>query len=655
MQNKLKKVGIIFFYPGFFCYIRLYIIIKVQMEDIKRLENQYLKAKIAYYEGEPIMEDHEFDGLEKILKEAGSKVHEQVGSKRKDFDFSHPTKMLSLSKIQTEKGDHKKEEFLSWFSKRASIVGKTGMLEASPKFDGSAINIIYRDGRLENILTRGDGLAGKNLTKRLAPKVPNKVDAKGIVQIRCEVVVDTNLFEKKYASEFKNARNFVAGVLGKDDYDTEKINDLTLIPLHFITNGKHQTQDDFVLYSRIADREGKTEYPDFCRKWNTQFVFEQYEDIIKEFEEKRKTLNFQLDGVVISFPVQVRKDLGENDHDPEWALAIKFVPEGAVTKVVGVEWNIGKRGQFTPVVLLDPVELVGTTVKRASGYNAGFLKDNGLGKGAIVAVEKAGDIIPEIVKVIDECTETFVLPSQCPDCGTKLDFDGIHLTCSNEKCPGRIAKILATGSGILDLKGIGSERLKPFAKDFKNIYEIWIWVLKKETSLTIEKYGIAAGSRLHQIFTEAFLNIKSIPYEKVVQILGYENVGRKITQQLAREHAGLDFSYASLERALVEKLHTPEVESYIKEAVSTLESLGVTVDRPQAPKEDEGLTGVTLTGSPKAFGFPTKKEFLAKYPNLYEVDLKDATFLVTDDLNSTSSKMATANKKGIKIKTYGQF
>jgi len=137
-----------------------------------------------------------------------------------------------------------------------------------------------------------------------------------------------------------------------------------------------------------------------CKNWNKQFVFEQYEDIIKEFEEKRKTLNFQLDGVVISFPAQVRADLGENDHDPEWAVAIKFVPEGAVTTVNGVEWNIGKRGQFTPVVLLDPVELVGTTVKRASGYNAGFIFDNKIKKGTVVSIVKRGDIIPAIDKVI---------------------------------------------------------------------------------------------------------------------------------------------------------------------------------------------------------------------------------------------------------------
>jgi NAD-dependent DNA ligase len=256
--------------------------------------------------------------------------------------------------------------------------------------------------------------------------------------------------------------------------------------------------------------------------------------------------------------------------------------------------------------------------------------------------------------VIITSNKDVVLPSECPECKTETTFDGIHLMCPNEKCPGKIAKIIATGSGVLDLKGIGSERLKPFAKDFINIFQIWVFVLRMGGD-DLGKYGLEPGTRLNEIFVNAFKNIKSIPYEKIIRILGYENVGRKISQQLAREHAGLDFSYASLERALVDRVHTEEVESYIKDAVSVLETFGVIVDRPVAPKTD--TLGVVMTGSPKVFGFKTKKEFLIKYPNLVECSMTDAIckYLITDDLSSTSSKMKAANKKGIEIKTYGDF
>ena len=622
------------------------------MQDIKQLENQYLRAKIEYYEGTPIMSDSAFDALEKKLKEAGSKVHEQVGSKRKDFDFEHPTPMLSLAKHQTEEKDgvtyYADEEFNMWHKKRSHVLTPDTPLLGSPKFDGNAINIICRGVDVDQILTRGDGKSGKNITKRFLPAVGTpliledlEVTETDIIEIRCEVVIKKTIFEKKYAAEFANPRNYVAGVIGKDDYDETKVSELTIVPLQFLLNGK------FVGWSHFRKNP-------FCAKnWDTPFFAENYVDLIKEYEKLREEVDYLLDGVVIACPIHTRETLGQNDHDPEWAVAIKFVPEQVITSVNGIEWNVGKRGQLTPVVQLDTVQLAGTNVRRASGYNAGYLKDNGIGIGAMVSVAKAGDIIPEIQTVEIETPETFVLPNECPECGTKLTFDGIHLMCPNETCAGRISKILATGSGILDLKGIGGERLKPFAKDFKNIYEVWVFSVMNPNALG--KYGLEPGTRLHEIFVNAFLNIKSIPYEKVIQCLGYENVGRKISQQLAKEHAGLEFSYASLERALVDKVHTPEVESTIKEAVKELEELSVTVDRPEAPKSDGA--GVVMTGSPKAFGFKTKKEFLAKYPNLFECSMSDATckYLVTDDLNSTSGKMKQAAKKGIEIKTYGDF
>jgi DNA ligase (NAD+) len=360
------------------------------MQDIKKLEAQYLSAKISYYEGNPTMTDAEFDALEQILIKEGSKVHEQVGSKRKDFDFPHPTRMLSLAKIQTEKDNNKYDEFYKWFSKRASIVGKMGMLYASPKFDGSAINIIYRNGNLESILTRGDGFYGKTITNRLKSHVPPVISEKGIVQIRCEVVIDVNVFKKKYADEFANARNFVAGILGKDEEDKEKLNDLTIIPLHYIVDGEHQTLD-----SRIF-----SEYPNVKTNWNTAFVYEDYGKVLKLIEKERESLNFQLDGMVISFPEQVRSELGENDHDPHWSVAIKFPAEEVVSEVVDIEWNISKRGELTPVVIMKPVQLMGSLVKRASAYNAGYIIKNKIKPGAIISLRKSGDIIPEILSVI---------------------------------------------------------------------------------------------------------------------------------------------------------------------------------------------------------------------------------------------------------------
>ena len=631
--------------------------------DIQQLETQYLKAKVAYYDGNPLMSDAIFDIIEEELRQAGSKVIEQVGAKRKDFDFPHPTPLKSLAKLQTESingvTNYQEEAFDKWLYKRKNEINHAFKdliiqdIHYSPKFDGSSINIIYRDGKLESVLTRGDGKFGKDVTdrfrKHLLEKFEGSEGATNVIEIRCEAVMRKSTFEKKYSEEFANARNIVAGIIGKDDFDLEKVADITLVPLAFLIDGKHQNIEHLNWLSN--------EYPIFTTTHSGRIrpIVKDYLYIVKYMECLRKTIDFQLDGIVFALPIETREFLGENDHDPEWALAIKFVPEEVITPVIGIEWNLGKTGELTPVICLKPVTLAGTTVKRASGYNAGYIEKNNIGEGAFVSIAKAGDIIPEIQKIHNPGkVESF--PVNCPACNSELTFDGIHLMCNNDNCVGRIARKLGAAAAMLDLKGIAGKTLEPFAKDFKNMYKLMVWVLGAGAATNaIEKYGITWISRSHEIFCNAFLNIKSLKYSQVILMMGYDGIGRKVSEQAAREYCGLIPNYASLERALVSKLQEPEIVNHIKNAVSVLESLGITIDRPQDPKEDVGLTGVTLTGSPKTFGFKTKAEFLAKFPNLYECDLKDASFLITDDLNSTSSKMKTADKKGIAIKTYGDF
>lgn len=629
--------------------------------DIQQLETQYLKAKVAYYDGNPLMSDAAFDAIEEALRRAGSKVIEQVGAKRKDFDFPHPTPLKSLAKLQTEsvKGvtNYQEEAFDKWLSKRKNEIDHAFRdltiehMRYSPKFDGSSVNIVYRNRNLESVLTRGDGKFGKDVTDRFRKHLPAYIDIDGIVEIRCEAVMRKSIFEKKYAEEFANARNIVAGIIGKDDFDVEKVADLTLMPLHLLVDGKHE---NFLKVHEIMD--GHPIVADTIFGGKVRPIIKDYLYIVKYMEKFRETVDFQLDGIVFSLPEETREFLGENDHDPEWAIAIKFVPEEAVTSVIGVQWNLGKTGEMIPVVCLKPVQLAGTTVKRTSGYNAGHIVDNKLGEGAFVSIAKAGDIIPEIQNIINP-GKLEDLPSECPSCKGKLIFDGIHLMCTNDDCIGKVEKKLGAACGMLDLKGVSGQTIKPFAKDFVNMFEVMKWVLTEGETRAIEKYDIKFGSRSHEIFVNAFKNIQSLSYAQVILMMGYDGIGRKISIQIAKEHAGLEPDFTGLERALVDKLHEPDKVLYIKEAVRTLEALGVTIDRPEVPKVDNNSFGVVLTGSPKGFGYKTKAEFLAKFPNMFECSMsdKECKYLITDDLNSTSGKMKNAAKKGIEIKTYGEF
>ena len=629
--------------------------------NIQNLETQYLKAKVAYYEGNPLMSDTAFDAIEKELKAVGSKVINQVGSKRKDFDFPHPNPMLSLAKIQTESVDgvtnYQVETFQKWFNKINNLVFKStgnhiNNLFSSPKFDGNGINIIYVNGTLQSILTRGDGKFGKDITDRFQKYLPTQLDARDsipLMEIRCECVINQLVFDKKYFGKredglYANARNFVAGVLGKDDYSLEKVADLTLIPVALLING---TQTDLDMLPKKL----------FSETFQKKLYLKDYVDCIKSMEVLRQTFEIPLDGVVISAPYEYRDLLGENEHDPEWSIAIKFVSDEVVTRVMGIEWNISKTGELNPVVLLNPVELAGSIVKRASGYNAGYVVNNKIGADTFVSVAKAGDIIPEIQLITVESLVAFDLPTVCPHCESTLEFDGIHLICPNADCQGKIAKKLASASTSLDLKNVGGKTLEPFAKEFKNMYELMHWVLVYGNSTRIETFGIKYGSRSHEIFVNAFKNIKSLTYEQVIIMLGYDNVGKKLSIQIAREHCGLTPDYSGLERALVTMLHDKYVEAYIKTAVTTLESLGITIDKPKLQIMNTNTVYACLTGSPKEFGYKTKEEFMSKFSTILEVSItdKNCQYLITDSYDSTSSKMKTAEKKGITIKTYGDF
>ncbi len=621
--------------------------------DIKSLERLYLKAKVAYYDGNPIMTDSTFDALEEKLKMLGSKIIEQVGSKRKDFDFPHPTKMLSLSKIQTEENNYKEKEFIDWFNDKIKIIGKPiSYLIFSPKFDGSAINIIYKNKLLESVLTRGDGYFGKDVTDRFSEYLPKTIDEfDGIVEIRCEAVMPKSIFKEKYADKFANARNIVAGIIGKDEIDIEKIKDLILIPVNLLVNGKYQ---DITLLENFIKKSfifSKTLYTNIIK-----ITPQNYINTIKIWEIIRKDFNIQLDGIVFSFYPEYREILGENEHDPEWAIAIKFVPEEVITEVIGIEWNLGKTGELTPVIQLSPVKLAGTIVKRVSGYNAGYIIKNKIGPGTYVSITKAGDIIPEIQEVKIKTSKTFILPDKCPICGSKLKFDNIHLYCNNEECIGKTSRKLASICAILNLKGIAEKTIEPFAKDFNNMYELFMWILKNYNNkdFSLEKYGIKKNSRSHEIFVNAFKNIKSLTYSQVILMMGYEGVGKKLAEQVAKDYCGLETDYKGHEKTLIEKFKNKDIESYIKNAISELESLGIIVDKPVLNNNN---IYICMTGSPKEHGFKTKEEFISKFSNVKEVSITDpkCNYLITDSLNSISEKMKIAKKLGKKIITYSEF
>ena len=548
---------------------------------------------------------------------------------------------------------------MSWYNKRAYIINLKNLFKMfiSPKFDGNAINVVYIGGILTSIITRGDGTFGKDVTKRLESRFPKKLkfnnpdftlQSDDIIQIRCEIVIDKYLFHDKYKPlGFANPRNYVAGVIGGDDFDAVKVSELDPIPLHFLLNGEQLGSDSFMENELVSSTRFEEEYD-----------IRNYIDIIKKFEDMRDDFKYQLDGVVFAFQPEFREDMGQNSHDPEWSIAIKFIPEEAVTSVIGIEWNVGKTGELAPVIQLNPVLLAGTTVRRVSGYNYGYIINQKLGNSSVISLIKSGDIIPEVQSVLIQSVNFLDIPTFCPKCGTKLDIEDIHLMCNNESCSGRIGKQLSTNAKLIGLKGIGPKTLDWFSNDFSDIIDLIMWVNTTGNTKDIENYGIKYNSRSHELFLNTFNNIKSVSYAQVIVLMGFNNVGLKLAEQIAKMYVGITPDFTSQDGSLVDMLSKDETKLKVEEKVAKLISCGITVDIPTVKEKNDSTIFVCMTGSPKNFGFDTKSVFEEQMGGILEdvsITSKDCQYLITDDLNSTSSKMKTAQKKGIEILTYGEF
>ncbi len=618
------------------------------LNNLSRLERLYLDAKIKYYTvGSPIMSDGNFDLLEKHLKELNSKVINQVGSKVKDFDFPHNTKMLSLNKIQTEVGNDKLEEVKNWYYKRCEKIKLQPSLTSTPKLDGNAINLIYTHLGLTNVITRGDGICGKDITDRInsiLPKAsPISLDENDCLEIRCEVVISKSIFDEKWKGEYMNPRNFVAGILGSDEFNPQTVKDLKIAPLNFLLNSKHISYIDGFKGDNIIN----------MNLYTSHISMNEYTSEIANWEALRLEFPYQIDGVVLAFPEIYREQLGENDHDPEWAIAIKLIPELIQTEVTGIEWNVGKTGELTPVVLLMPVELMGTTVKRATAYNAGFINKNSLGIGTQVGIIKAGDIIPEIVEIYTKVDKPFSVPELCPSCTHPLKLDGIHLVCPNNECSGKSVKILNSGFKLLDIKGVGIATLDRFSEEFTNGLDLLIWLNKNLDTSELSRFGFDIGSKSHKNFINSIKQIKELEYWQIIQLLGINNVGSKISIQVARYLNELDYDFKGHDKSLLKELINSR--ELILDYIDELRSVGIEIIYPKATKNNS--ISVCLTGSPKEHGFKTKGEFLALFNGVEECDLSDSKcqYLITDSYSSTSSKMAIAKKKSIEIITYSDF
>lgn len=627
------------------------------MKSYTEKEKLYLNAKTRYYQGNPIMSDREFDELEKELKKEKSKVINIVGFNDRNLKFPHITPMLSLSKYQTNKttGQPPISEAIEWMKKR--IIGNQEHFEWTPKFDGNAASLQYKGGKLHIALSRGDGTNGRDITEKLYNQIPKTIPHKGNVEIRGEVVMPRDTFKKKYAKDFANERNLVAGILNKDVTPETKsrLNDLVFMAVEIKVVDESNTE--YINLDNLESWGFNKQYP-LEKYWVHYSEFEDHFYKMKEYREKR--CPFLLDGFVIKVAEKYRNQFGENSHDPNWAVAIKFAPKDVSTPNKTIEWSFGKTGELIPVGIFEPVDLDGTTVKRASLYNYGFVIKNQVYPGSECTIVKAGDIIPQVVAVTSVGDKSkFNAPTHCPHCGSPLVIEDVHLLCKNDDCVGIKRALYSQSIGQLSLFGIGSSMIRDlWESGFTNPLDL-LNPTKFNKAEVLKRGVISDGKTLDNLFAEIG-KVKKLSLRKIIMMLGFKGMGTSTSKQIANKIAGVPYDFSGLQKSIVEGFDPGQpkrikVDNAIGELMQFIDI--------EMPEDLSSKLGVEMTGSPKGVGFGSKDEFMeiAKKHNFIHTKISEAKVLVTDNLASTTGKMAKAEKMNsknpgsIEVLSYEQF
>lgn len=631
------------------------------------LEELYLKAKDAYYNEQPIMTDSEFDELERKLKDLKSNVVTLVGSWDRKAKISHPSPMRSLEKIQADKttGNAPISEFNKWLLNVLDECNTDSiMVEVGQKLDGNAVNLVYKNGSLTHALSRGDGEHGRDyLSKIDVSQIPQNIPIKEcVVEIRCEAVIAKETFAKKYAGTFSNERNYVAGILNSDDCTMEQRSEIDLVPVeyHRIVNGK-------IVYHNITDIGGWG-FKNYDKLFQTYRTFTRSESdseikftiLFKDYEDfKYNYSEYRVDGMVLKLNANHRETLGEVEHHPLWALAVKFKPEDCVTEVIGFEMNMGKTGTFTPVALLKPVYLDGSIVSKASAYNYSFISENNLNIGSIVSLVKSGDIIPQIVKVVAPSDEPYDILGNfdCPYCGSELVIvNDKRIQCPNNMCYGKRLQKFINGLSALKLYGFGPAMMEELFSRAE--YETFFFVTTPLSIIkeTLESLGLT--TKVWYNFIDELSKLKEITIEQVIALLSFDGISNegKTIKEIGKKLSGCIYDFTGLERTVVSGWDEGE-ENYqqVMNVVKVIENNGIKVVFHE--EHSSNVLKLTLTGSPKEFGFSTKADYITHLKEngyiVEEVAIKDCDYLITDDINSNTSKMQNAKKLGKTIKTYG--
>ena len=523
-----------------------------------RLEIEYHNQKY-YVEDQPEIDDYEYDMLYRELQQLEAQFPElltadsptqKVGGAAINL-FTPVVHQVPLESLH----DSFSEEELFDFDRKVRAVVEEPVYIVEPKIDGLSVAIEYRDGVYVRGSTRGDGSVGEDVTEniRTIRTVPLKLKTPvPYLEVRGEVYMSDQSFELLCARQenneekpFKNPRNAAAGSLRQKNsaITATRLLDIFVFNIQQVEGVTITHHGEALEYLRD---QGFTVTP-FYRKCKTM---EQVVEEVKRIGEMRGALDFSIDGAVVKVDsFDQREQLGSTAKFPKWAEAYKYPPEEKPTKLLDIEVNVGRTGVLTPIGVFEPVTLAGTTVSRATLHNQDFIQEKGIAIGDTVVLRKAGEIIPEVVSVLehDEHAEPFVLPSHCPSCGQQvMRAEGeAAVRCTNLDCPAQLLRHLIhfTSRDAMDIEGLGPAVIEQLVESGQIRSSVDLYDLKQEDVKNMERMGEKSAQNL----LDALERSKENDLYRLLFAFGIPHIGSKAAKLLADHFHTMDAIAAATE------------------------------------------------------------------------------------------------------------
>ena len=625
-----------------------------RVEDLARRVERY---RASYYAGTPEISDAAFDALEDELRALAPAhpVLAKVGSAALVTEWEkarHEIPMGSLNKATSE------EELRGWLTRCDEILAKdslpsvAGDLFVAEKLDGISIEVTYRNGKMTDAITRGDGFLGERISQNVARMkgVPARIPEKRPMSVRGEIILRLSDMKRHFPAEYTSPRNTAAGTAKRFDGG----------------GSEHLT----VLFYDVADHvDMPTEQEKFAWLRSLGFATPRtshgsIEDVLALYaryeKELRGALDDEIDGLVVYVnSLSAQTVLGDVNRRPRGAIAFKFSSPAKISKVVQIRWDTGPSGRVTPVAIVEPIELAGATVQRASLHNAGLVRALGIGVGDEVLVSRRNDVIPYVEEVVESAGQPAKTPDACSTCGATLSLEGEYLMCRNPACTAIVEGRIHAWIDAIGALEWGDKLIEQLVAAKKVMEPRDLYVITWEDIAALERRGEKSAKKcIEQIRSRLPLSLPVF-----LAGLGIENFAIQTARLLVSAgYSTLDKLLAATpeELAAIPGLGSIKAGAIVrglasrKEEIQRLLDAGVVPVPPEAAGPLAGLS-FCFTGSASRPRGELTHEVESRGGRVLGSVTKELNYLVIADVESTSTKAAKARKLGTKLITEEQL